>query len=333
VIFKSRSKARSRYYLRFDAGVTYGSPKHFFHFMWGYLLPAIYTINASTNPESSQYLFRSCGPVMDELTREVMSLCRYRFSIVPNILDDPNDVNENIGKRRRVSQTIQVIVPRWDIGLLRSHLLEQDTATYDRHTSKMRKQLTEHPLLLNLLQQKDFSSELSSAIAHVRSQILREIDALEDHSDFCTDFDAYAERYLLLERSPEPSEPSESGFYAKRGYGASRRALVGLEEEKQKLEQKNIPVKVFEPGRYKLAEQITVFQRCRGIVGIKGAEFANMIWLKPKSRVILIKPIRFNTPPVQAYLADMLELNYVEIETDQGPFPKLEHELVERYLV
>ena len=40
-----------------------------------------------------------------------------------------------------------------------------------------------------------------------------------------------------------------------------------------------------------------------------------------------------NTVPYQKKLADILDLNYIEIETDQGNYPKLDPEILEQYLV
>jgi hypothetical protein len=53
--------------------------EHFFHFMWGYLLPAASAlIDLRSGPPSDQcsdeFVFTSCGPVMDAKTAEMARL-------------------------------------------------------------------------------------------------------------------------------------------------------------------------------------------------------------------------------------------------------------------
>jgi len=47
-------------------------------------------------------------------------------------------------------------------------------------------------------------------------------------------------------------------------------------------------VALFEPGSVSLAEQIRIFSQCKGVAGIYGAEFANVIWMPPHTPVIWI---------------------------------------------
>lgn len=284
--------------------------------MWGYLFPSIHTIDKLNAPESSQYLFRSCGPVMDKLTKEVMQLFNYNFNIIPNNSVENNDCCS------------LVTLPRWDIFLLQPHLLSQDTPECS-HTISLREELNKHTNILNVLKQKNFTSELSLAISKVKSRMEKKLNMFEN----TTDFKAFSGCYILIARSSEPEFYAKGGKAETKGYGISRRALVGIEDIEQKLRNRDIPVRIFEPGQFSLMEQIRVFQCCKGIIGIKGAEFANLIWLKPKSKVILIKPANMVTPPVQKYLAKNMDLEYIEIENDQGPFPKLEPETIEKYLV
>lgn len=94
---------------------------------------------------------------------------------------------------------------------------------------------------------------------------------------------------LLIERSPAPD------FYVKGaaerpGYGLSRRGIVNWPEVQEHLKAKGIDHALYEPGRHGLGCQIARFQRARRIVGIRGAEWANVIWSKPGSRIRLLDP-------------------------------------------
>jgi capsular polysaccharide biosynthesis protein len=182
-------------------------------------------------------------------------------------------------------------------------------------------------MLLDSLKETSFMSDLSTAITRVRSEVLRRATAV-NHAHL----DIYAGCHLILARSAEPNYYAEGGGAERPKYGTSRRALTGIEEAAQELRQRGIPTQVFEPGIHSLTEQIHTFRHCRGVIGIKGAEFANLIWLKPASRVILIKPSIMGTPPVQMCLADVLGLHYVEVESSQGRYPVLDPAMIEQYL-
>jgi hypothetical protein len=296
----------------FDRTIEYGSNEHFFHFMWGYLLPSVHVINTAYKGESICCVFSSCGPLMDNLIKEVMELLDYNFKI--------------ISKTENTDKDSQVIIPRWDIHLL-------------------------HPLLDNRTRSIDFKADLSSAISQTKMLIEEKIVSPAKGPDL----NVYVNSFLILCRSSPPDfyvkTKEESGWLRRvfallsgnnndskkgkaeiSGYGTSRRSLSGIEEARQKLLERDIPVETFEPGQFCLLEQIRVFQSCKGIIGIKGAEFANLIWLKPQSQVVLIRPSSMKTPPVQRELSRMLDLNYVEIETDDGFFPKLDYNVLEQHL-
>lgn len=303
------------YCLRFDRRITYGSPEHFFHFMWGYLLPAVHMMIAGTLPVKSRFVFSSSGPVMDELTSDLMNLFDQAYSIVQkSAAGEPQSCTE-------------ITVPRWDIGLLRDHLLNRETVA-SKHLLQMQAELDQNTMLLDSLKSTNFLPDLSAAIARVRSEVLNRVPAVEDHNHL----DIYAECHLILARSNEPAYYAEGGEAEIPKYGTSRRALTGIHEAAQELRRRGIRAQVFEPGRYSLTEQIQVFRHCRGIVGIKGAEFANLIWMRPGSRAILIKPSVMDTPSVQMCLADVLGLHYAEIPEGGGSYPALKAIVIEKYL-
>src|SRR5438552_3591169 len=102
-----RRAMRCTYVLAFDAGRGTGVREHFFHFMWGYLLPAAHAIihlQSHTVPHQPQdeFIFGSCGPVMDTKTAEMARLLGVEYSIVQD------------EREARTPGTTTIVVRRWD---------------------------------------------------------------------------------------------------------------------------------------------------------------------------------------------------------------------------
>lgn len=308
-----------KYYLKFDSINGVGSSEHFFHFMWGYLLPALNEImniesDFHSKRISKKYIFMSCGPVMDDLTNEMLSLYNCNYEIIDKSILDIEEKHTKI------------LVPRWDT-LLKDFI----TIKYTQFISSNFKSIfTARPLenLLLLLKQKKVKSDLLASILKVKANIVHKID----NSFSTSNININTDSYLILKRSPQPKYYDKEGKADIPTYGTARRELLGIEDAVQYLRNKNISVTIFEPGRHTLSEQIKVFQNCKGVVGIKGAEFANIIWMKPKSKVILIQPLSMGRFPFQKSLANLLGLNYYEITTNESMYPTLSSNLILNYL-
>jgi len=308
-------------YLKFDNSVRWGSPDHFFHFMWGYLLPAlneIVNIQSDTYSKrvANKFFFRSCGPVMDRLINEMGSLYDCNFEIKEtNVLNAEDHLTK-------------IVVPRWDIWLTNYSVIKhiRFISTYLKLSSLNKMSLGN--LLLPILKPYQFRSDFLASIRQVKTNTINKLD----NSFHPSKINSYIESYLILKRSTQPE------YYEKRGpaevptYGTARRELIGIEDAAEILRNKNISVKIFEPGKHSLSEQIKAFQNCKGIVGIRGAEFANLIWMKPESKVILIQPFNMRPPPIQKSLAKFLGLNYFEIRTKESKYPRLNADLISKYL-
>ncbi len=310
-----------KYYLMFDNKVRYGSPEHYSHFLWGYLLPALNEViniesDVSSKRVSKIFLFRSCGPVMNKLINEMLSLYNCSYEIIENNTLNADDC------------FTKIIVPRWDVWLRDFSMIK-----HWQFTSTTLKYILKNILLKNLflilLKQTKFKSDFLTLILNVKTNTFHKIDKV---TPVCT-VNLDADSYLILKRSPQPKYYENGGKAEISTYGTDRRELIGIKNAVKNLRNNNIPVKIFEPGKHTLVEQIKAFQNCKGIVGIKGAEFANLIWMKPKSKVILIRPINFNPPPVQNSLANILGLNYFEITTKEGMYPTLNADLILKYLI
>src|SRR5947199_6755011 len=102
-----RRAMRRKYVLAFDARRGTGVREHFFHFMWGYLLPAAHAIihlQSHTVPHQpkDEFIFGSCGPVMDTKTAEMARLLGVGYSPAQD------------QRQARTPATTTTVVGRWD---------------------------------------------------------------------------------------------------------------------------------------------------------------------------------------------------------------------------
>ena len=92
------------------------------------------------------------------------------------------------------------------------------------------------------------------------------------------------------------------------------RVLGGDELLKEQLVGLGIPAVIYEPGQHSFRCQVRVFQDAKGIIGLRGAEFANLLWCERPIPIILIqqKEIHKSDPP-QSRLGELLDLTIAVI--------------------
>lgn len=278
--------------LIFEAGFKYGSCEHFFHFMWGYLLPAVHYITQHKN-EERHYIFRSCGPLMDLRIHEVMRALKVKYTV-----ESKNFTSESCEAH---------LLKRWDVCLLKPLLLARSNEYHALNTIHAQ-----------------FDAQDTTPENYLAFDLIGAINvakqAIYDGFNLSGNDNAPSIKPLLvLKRSEEPE------FYRKdigsaeiSGYGTGRRALQNTTAIVDSLSELNIPAQVFEQGSFNLAGQIKAYNNAAGIIGIRGAEFANLLWLPKSSKVVLIDPLNIPNPPVQKYLAELMQLDYRQIDVNQG---------------
>jgi len=304
-----------RYLLAFDARRGTGVREHFFHYMWGYLLPAVHAIleirsRGRGETDENEYVFVSCGPVMDVKTEEMARLLGVQHSIV-------QDERHASGP-----ETTVVTVARWDL-FLRQYASYIALPWRRAVVGLLREAVGRHSALPFARSRRS----ISRAIVQVREAVLRLLPAPRRSS---SDHDSSS--YYLLKRSAEPAYYAPGDGQAENPtYGTGRRSLVGLDSAARALSRPSCRVAVFEPGIHTLAEQIRTFRESRGIIGIRGAELANIVWLDAPSRVIVVNAGTFQLPaPPARGLAHLLGLRYAEIDWGDDPYPELASDLVAR---
>ena len=116
-------------------------------------------------------------------------------------------------------------------------------------------------------------------------------------------------RRLLLMRSPTHPYYSSQGSAELPGYGIGRRGISNLLEVSQFLTASGVGHDLYEPGQHSLGCQIRAFTRATHAVGIRGAEWANIIWSSSALKALVFDP----NPPAKL-LQNLLQNRRISYE-------------------
>lgn len=293
----------------FDERKKRGSVEHYWHFLFGYYLPLInYFLkeNHKNNiNKTTKYLINDCGPLMNNILSESLSAMNIDYTFEDNIklhrIQNPSLKESLYIKVRRLLKLgyvyskngTSIILPRWDI---------------------------------KILEETTFPASFKRTIQYLGQTLPKKF------SDYaCCEAGTAKGSYLLIKRAPEPSYYKPGGGAEKSGYGAGRRSLVGLEKGVDRLVASGIDCIIYEPGAHNLFCQMNHFSQCSGIIGVRGSEFANVIWMSEGALVLLIHSSYFwnksKTPP-QRTLASLLSVNYLERNFNDEVSPRLDTEIL-----
>lgn len=241
-----------------------GSVQHYWHFMFGYFLPAMDHI-AAHGDEDGTYLIESCGPVMDAVLLEGLQSLGVDFRIL-----EKSEIAGQFPASRRV-----------------------DIEHWDKYT-------------LDPSQRDELRSRISRVIPLLKGGVPNRCAC--DATAKCRD------RILLLDRSPMPDFYQLDGGTDSPSYGSARRHIRNLAETRRRMRALGYPVIVYEPGAHELGCQIEVFSNALGVIGIRGAEFANMLWVPAGIPVYMLTPVGPNRPRgrFQKCLGECLQHDFVE---------------------
>lgn len=112
---------------------------------------------------------------------------------------------------------------------------------------------------------------------------------------------------------------SQSGPAINKGYGRSRREISNLQHVSSHLGKIGVDFGVFEPGVHSLACQTSVFGRAERIFGIRGAEWANLIWVKPTTEIFVVFNEGLETPFVPRLANDLGVRAYFLTDPEKDP--------------
>ena len=91
---------------------------------------------------------------------------------------------------------------------------------------------------------------------------------------------------LIIRRS-EPHEYYLRGMSEFKGHGTSRRGISNLGKISASLENRGVPHTLFDAGLHCLGCQIRAFTGAKRILGMRGADWANVIWAGKNLRVLM----------------------------------------------
>lgn len=122
--------------------------------------------------------------------------------------------------------------------------------------------------------------------------------------------------WLLLRRAAQPDFYRAGGPAEVPTYGTGRRSIVNIDALAVALRQAGLRVRLYEPGAHSLRDQIRTFARADGIIGIRGAEFANLIWMRPGSQAIMLATPVAQETHVSWNLANLMGIRFTPLAVD-----------------
>ena len=98
---------------------------------------------------------------------------------------------------------------------------------------------------------------------------------------------------IVFERSQEHAFYRTPQMKRTPGYGRGRRSLENSHEIAAKMRTCGLRAIALDLGALSLSDQIMAFHHARAVIGIRGAEFANLIWMRPGSiAMMLADPVK-----------------------------------------
>jgi hypothetical protein len=239
-----------------------GSVEHFWHFLLGVALPLLdFHRRTPRRLRGARLLLESCGPAMDP--------------VLPPICRDLG-LDLRIQPRPAPSPMLDETAVRLDRAAGR--LTRRPGWMASRTAGRLYLRRWDHSLARGAADDPDFVDALRKTAASV-------VELAANHG-CCLDATPDG-AYLLLQRSPQPDYFAPGGAAEIPTYGTGRRSIEGLDAFRDILTSQGIPAVLYEPGAHGLLCQARHFSRARGAIGIRGAEFGNLVWMRPDSIVIM----------------------------------------------
>ena len=99
-------------------------------------------------------------------------------------------------------------------------------------------------------------------------------------------------------------------------YGAGRRYIFNINQIYEHLKNENINVAIYDSGQDNLLAQGKKVNDVKGIIGIRGAEFANIFWMKKNSTIIMfLSPIPKENHGVRN-LCELLGMKFIGLPVE-----------------
>lgn len=282
-----------------------GDLGNYWHYMLGYFLPlVIWLTNNKKRYQGNILVIDSCNPLMDAHITDFLNFCEISFefkNLTPKTLE--YKIQYGKSKLRLISNLLQV---------LERKLLGKNAFIFIYHNFRRRNGAVKMPRWDEYLQQyEELPPTFKKNFRRMKKQLF----------DFAGVNSTIQKKSILVIQRSSPNHVSsiKEGNKARwfEGYGTQRRRLLGVESAVCEMKKSGLPPKIFEPGIHSLREQILTFSTCSIMIGIRGAEFINMLWAPQNSSIIMYESIGFKTKAIQPILAKALNLKII-IEDHQG---------------
>lgn len=290
-----------------------GDLGNYWHYLFGFFVPATFWLwKNPTLWQGKLIKVDSCNPLTDALMKEYLDHLQVPFEF-------EEMTEKTVQMTRKDWKSIRGKIWRRLANLERKFKGEK-SSWFTYHLLRFRGNTLTIPRWDKYLEQfGDFPLVFKSKMNPYRSYILAEAKKAEE-------FPKEKNRWLIIKRATPPDlVKSEEGKKARwfPGYGSERRELKGIEEGIIELQNLGYTATSLATGDLGFFRQISVFNTCKVLIGVRGAELANMFWMDQNSEVILYMSASFQNEPIQRKLAFACQLKYHEIPHEGAISPQL----------
>jgi len=259
---------------------------HFYHFLIGYLLPSVEIILKNQN-RKAKYILEIPIPEMQTIAYDVFDLLDCSgYQIVDK-------------KPEKFTQVINV--PRWD------QAFSYHAAWMERRfwliTKNLFKEIILYRSMPKLLVYFSCKRRIREFHHLVRTRLINK-GLIEDEASI-----------LLITRTPATKSMEHEHLDNWNPQKAkSRVAFVNTDTTIRKFLNHGVRLTPFEPGSRSITDQIKQFANSDAIIAMRGAELANVFWMRNGARVFVMDSRPKSLPSHTKSLANLLNIEYVEFK-------------------
>lgn len=295
-----------RYYISLKRTGNRDFPYEFFHYYWGYLMPSFWVILQKRlhHDRDIKFVFESFGTILDLKTAELADLFSLDYKIVEPITP--------------ISTDQLLVPPRWDINL-------QDLQSFKAASLfSMAKRMLKRALMYDgVFDEMLFHKmTLQKSILFVRDKVLNEIRVEETESR--------PNIKILKRTTPDDVYNQQKIENEVHRIGTERRSLTNLINGVSWFKQRGQLCEIYQPGNDSLLKQIDEFHNAITVIGIRGAELSNIIWMRPDSKVIVIDNFNDGIGSPCELLSTFVNATFEIIHVDSKPHHELNGDLLKR---
>lgn len=298
-----------KYFLNFYAHPDAGRQEGFFHFMWGYCMPAI-----------NEIIKREAIPCSGEQRHEYRLLSGEQElnSIFIDIFHRLKIDIEFVEKEVRDKDINEIMIPRWDLYLI------YEAALMNMNLWLLVKNIVKEVIIFRRIPRTFNFRFQRKEIIRTRNLILKHCLS-EGHQKNKLHPNDGGINYIL-ERSTHKVDDPKKGNSPK-----DRRSLLNVGEVISKLEEKSIAVKSYDSGSDHIVRQIQKFNKADVVIAIRGGELANVAWMKEGAKVIVFDPFnQNNNPSLSMPLAKLFKVDYISFREGICAHHSLSSDVIDR---